>query len=101
MRPRGRPSTPRSGGCGRRCWKGPMSTPGLELDGGERDRLFGLAYRMLGRAADAEDAVQETFLRWAAADHASIENPSAWLTTVCTRVCLDVLRSARAKRERY
>lgn len=78
-----------------------MSTPGPDIGQHERDRLFGLAYRMLGRAADAEDAVQETFLRWAAADHTSIENPAAWLTTVCTRVCLDVLRSARARHETY
>lgn len=72
-----------------------------EDDPGERKRLFRLAYRMLGRAGEAEDAVQETFLRWAAADHAAIENPSAWLTTVCTRVCLDTLRSARWRREHY
>jgi RNA polymerase sigma-70 factor (ECF subfamily) len=72
-----------------------------EVDPGERDRLFRLAYRMLGRAGDAEDAVQETFLRWAAADQETIENPAAWLTTVCTRVCLDTLRSARWQREHY
>ena len=72
-----------------------------DVDPGERDRLFRLAYRMLGRAGEAEDAVQETFLRWAAADQAAIENPSAWLTTVCTRVCLDTLRSARWRREHY
>ncbi len=72
-----------------------------DVDPGERERLFRLAYRMLGRAGEAEDAVQETFLRWAAADQAAIENPSAWLTTVCTRVCLDTLRSARWRREHY
>ena len=72
-----------------------------DLDPGERDRLFRLAYRMLGRAGDAEDAVQETFLRWAAADQDAVENPAAWLTTVCTRVCLDTLRSARWQREQY
>ncbi len=71
------------------------------MEQAERDRLFGLAYRLLGRAGEAEDAVQETFLRWAAADRAAIENPAAWLTTVCTRVSLDVLRSARWRRERY
>ena len=72
-----------------------------EVEQSERDRLFGLAYRLLGRAADAEDAVQETFLRWAAADQQAIANPAAWLTTVCTRVCLDTLKSARWRRERY
>ena len=72
-----------------------------EVDAGERDRLFGLAYRLLGRAADAEDAVQETLLRWAAADQQAIQNPAAWVTTVCTRVCLDILESARWRRERY
>lgn len=68
---------------------------------GERGRLFGLAYRMLGRVTDAEDAVQETFVRWAAADQAAIDNPAGWLTTVCTRICLDVLRSAQHARESY
>ena len=72
-----------------------------DVDPGERDRLFRLAYRMLGRAGEAEDAVQETFLRWAAVDQAAIESSSAWLTTVCTRVCLDTLRSARWRREHY
>ena len=72
-----------------------------DIEQAERDRLFGLAYRLFGRAGEAEDAVQEPFLRWAAADRAAIENAAAWLTTVCTRVCLDVLRSARWQRERY
>ncbi|WP_417316864.1 RNA polymerase sigma factor SigJ [Emcibacter sp.] len=63
--------------------------------------LKGLAYRMLGSMSDAEDAVQETFLKWQKADHAAIENPRAWLTTVCSRHCIDVLRSARRKREDY
>jgi RNA polymerase sigma-70 factor (ECF subfamily) len=72
-----------------------------DVEQAERDRLFGLAYRLLGRAGEAEDAVQETFLRWTAADQATIRNPAAWLTTVCTRVCLDMLRSARWRREAY
>ena len=67
----------------------------------ERPRLFGVAYRLLGTVADAEDAVQETFLRWEQADRAAIENPGGWLTTVLTRFCLDQLRSARARREAY
>jgi RNA polymerase sigma-70 factor, ECF subfamily len=66
-----------------------------------RGRLFGLAYRMLGSVADAEDVVQETFLRWARADRETIDNPAGWLTTVCSRLCLDRLRSARRQREEY
>ena len=67
----------------------------------ERGRLFGIAYRMLGTVADAEDAVQETLVRWQQADRAEIEHPRGWLTTVLTRHCLDQLRSARARRETY
>lgn len=67
----------------------------------ERGRLFGIAYRMLGAVADAEDAVQETLVRWQQADRAGIEHPRGWLTTVLTRHCLDQLRSARARRETY
>jgi RNA polymerase sigma factor (sigma-70 family) len=67
----------------------------------ERRRLFGLAYRLLGSAADAEDVLQDAFLRWAAADHASIAEPAAWLTTAVTNLCLTFLASARQRRERY
>jgi RNA polymerase sigma-70 factor, ECF subfamily len=65
--------------------------------------LFSIAYRMLGSAADAEDAVQETFLRWhrAQADGTEIHTPKGWLTTTISRTCLDQLGSARAKREQY
>ena len=65
-----------------------------ELAGRDGRRLFGVAYRLLGTVADAEDAVQETFLRWEQADQAAIERPRGWLTTVLTRHCLDLLRSA-------
>ncbi|MEE1808225.1 sigma-70 family RNA polymerase sigma factor [Streptomyces sp. BE133] len=65
-----------------------------------RDRLASLAYRLLGSAADAEDAVQDTFLRWQAADRERIEVPEAWLTRVVTNLCLDRLRSAQARHER-
>ncbi|MFF5703830.1 sigma-70 family RNA polymerase sigma factor [Streptomyces sp. NPDC012794] len=65
-----------------------------------RGRLASLAYRLLGSAADAEDAVQDAFLRWQAADRDSIEVPEAWLTKVVTRLCLDRLRSAQARHER-
>jgi RNA polymerase sigma-70 factor (ECF subfamily) len=67
----------------------------------ERPRLVGLAYRMLGSVADAEDVVQEAWLRWNGADRAGIEQPAAWLTTVTTRLTLDRLRQQRRDRERY
>ncbi len=65
-----------------------------------RNRLASLAYRLLGSAADAEDAVQEAFLRWQAADRQRITVPEAWLTKVVTNLCLDRLRSAPVRRER-
>ncbi|NUR95511.1 MAG: RNA polymerase sigma-70 factor [Kribbellaceae bacterium] len=66
-----------------------------------RHRLEAIAYRMLGSAAEAEDAVQETFLRWQAADLERIDVPEAWLTKVLTNLCLNQLTSARARRETY
>jgi RNA polymerase sigma-70 factor (ECF subfamily) len=66
-----------------------------------RRRLLGLAYRMLGSMAEAEDAVQEAYLRWHDADRASVADPRAYLTTTTTRICLDVLKSARVRREEY
>jgi RNA polymerase sigma-70 factor (ECF subfamily) len=66
-----------------------------------RRHLTGLAYRMLGSLAAAEDAVQEAYLRWHAADRAGVANPRAFLSTVVTRLCLDQLKSARAQRESY
>ncbi len=65
-----------------------------------RSHLFGVAYRMLGSRAEAEDAVQEAYLRYASAG-SGVEDPRAWLTTVVARICLDVLRSARVRREAY
>lgn len=67
----------------------------------QRSRLFGLAYRLLGSAAEAEDAVQDAFLRWSRADRAAIEVPAAWLTRVVTNLCLNRLSSAREARECY
>ncbi|MET8943341.1 RNA polymerase sigma-70 factor [Streptomyces sp. NPDC004542] len=66
-----------------------------------RPRLEAVAYRLLGSASEAEDAVQETFLRWQAADAGHIEVPEAWLTKVLTNQCLNQLTSARARRETY
>ena len=67
----------------------------------QRRRLLGLAYRMLGSMAEAEDAVQETYLRWHAADRSRVDEPRAFLMTTITRICLDVLKSARVRREEY
>ena len=66
-----------------------------------RRRLLGLAYRMLGSMAEAEDAVQEAYLRWHDADREAVEEPRAFLITTTTRICLDVLKSARVQREQY
>jgi RNA polymerase sigma-70 factor (ECF subfamily) len=71
---------------------------------GERRQLINLAYRLLGSLAEAEDAVQETYARWYALSQEqrdAIASPGAWLTTAASRVCLNVLNSARARRERY
>ncbi|WP_017240498.1 RNA polymerase sigma factor SigJ [Streptomyces sp. SS] len=66
-----------------------------------RPRLEAIAYRLLGSASEAEDAVQDTYLRWQAADVDLIEVPEAWLTKVLTNLCLNQLTSARARRETY
>jgi len=66
-----------------------------------RPRLLGLSYRMLGSMADAEDAVQDTFLKWQGTDKGSIANREAFLMTVCTNCCLDALKAAHRKRIDY
>lgn len=78
-----------------------LSTHEADLFESYRGRLEAIAYRLLGSAGDAEDAVQETFLRWHAADRTLIETPVAWLTKVLTNLCLNQLTSARARRETY
>lgn len=66
-----------------------------------RRLLEGIAYRMLGTLADAQDVVQDTYLKWSRANSSEIENPRSWLVTVCSRLALDVLKSARVRRETY
>lgn len=67
----------------------------------ERPRLRRIAYRMLGSVAEAEDVVQNAWLRWSSADRPGVREPAAWLTRTVTRLALDVLKSARARRETY
>jgi RNA polymerase sigma factor (sigma-70 family) len=78
--------------------------PGLSVIMNERRQLINLTYRLLGSLAEAEDAVQETYARWYAMSREqqdAIESPGAWLTTVASRICLNLLGSARARRETY
>ena len=78
--------------------------PDLDAVMGERRQLINLTYRLLGSLAEAEDAVQETYARWyamTARQQDAIESPGAWLTTVASRICLNLLGSARARRETY
>ena len=78
--------------------------PSLTVIMSERRQLINVAYRLLGSLADAEDVVQETYARWygmSQQQQEAIESPGAWLTTVASRICLDLLGSARARRESY
>jgi RNA polymerase sigma-70 factor, ECF subfamily len=73
----------------------------IELFQANRPALFGVAYRMLGSATDAEDVVQDAWLRFSSAQPADLRSARAYLTTIVTRLCLDRLKSARANREEY
>jgi RNA polymerase sigma factor (sigma-70 family) len=78
--------------------------PSMHAIMSERHQLLNLAYRLLGSLADAEDVVQETYARWYAMSprqQDAIDSPGAWLTTVASRICLDLLGSARVRRESY
>jgi RNA polymerase sigma-70 factor, ECF subfamily len=75
-------------------------TPEAQFDA-YRPLLFSIAYRMLGSVMDAEDVVQDAYLRWQSAADAAVESPKAYLSTIVTRLCLDHLRSARVQREEY
>jgi RNA polymerase sigma-70 factor (ECF subfamily) len=73
----------------------------VELFDRSRSRLFGIAYRMLGTRDDADDILQEAYIRWHKTDAAEIDTPEAWLVTVVTRLSIDRLRKASAEREVY
>ena len=66
-----------------------------------RSRLVSIAYRMLGSSTDAEDVMQEAWLRWQSADESAVHNPDAWLTATVSRLCLDKLKALRVRREAY
>jgi RNA polymerase sigma-70 factor (ECF subfamily) len=77
------------------------ANPTADVFAAERTRLFGIAYRMLGTRADAEDVLQDAWLRWSEAERGELRSSQAWLTTIVTRLCIDRLRSAKAQREVY
>jgi RNA polymerase sigma-70 factor (TIGR02957 family) len=74
---------------------------GLSAFAEVRPRLFGIAYRVLGSAAEAEDIVQDVWLRWQATDRSVVENPPAFLATTTTRMCINFAQSAQSRRETY
>jgi RNA polymerase sigma-70 factor (ECF subfamily) len=77
------------------------ATTNVEIFAGHRDRLFGIAYRMLGSRADAEDVLQDAWLRWHEQDASQLRSTEAWLTTMVTRLAIDRLRAAKAQRAAY
>jgi RNA polymerase sigma-70 factor (ECF subfamily) len=80
--------------------EGRMTDPSASFEP-HRAYLRGLAYRMLGAVSDADDVVQEAFLRWSQADRGDVDEPKAFLTRIVTRLCIDQLKSARTRREKY
>lgn len=74
---------------------------GLSIFAGVRPRLFGIAYRMLGSAAEAEDIVQDVWLRWQSTNRKAVEDPAAYLATTTTRLCINLAQSAHTRRETY
>ncbi|MCQ4045033.1 RNA polymerase sigma-70 factor [Streptantibioticus rubrisoli] len=89
-----------SPGAGRSCRSAAVADPAAVFER-ERSRLFAVAYRMLGSAAEAEDVVQDAYLRWQGADRGQVAAPGAWLVKTVVNLCLNVLDSARLRRERY
>jgi DNA-directed RNA polymerase specialized sigma24 family protein len=73
----------------------------VQIFSGHRDRLFGIAYRMLGSRADAEDVLQDAWLRWHEQDASELRSTEAWLTTMVTRLAIDKLRAAKTQRATY
>jgi RNA polymerase sigma-70 factor (ECF subfamily) len=92
-----RPTGPRGEGA----LSGKSANPHVAIFEQARPRLLGVAYRILGSRAEAEDAVQDTFLRWMNTDLAAVSSPGAWLTTACTRRSIDMLRAAYRSRVDY
>lgn len=74
---------------------------GLSAFSGVRPRMFGIAYRMLGSAAEADDLVQDVWLRWQSTNRSAVEDPPAYLVTTATRLAINVAQSARSRRETY
>src|SRR5579872_7198332 len=74
---------------------------GLGAFSGVRPRLFGIAYRMLGSAAEAEDLVQDVWIRWQGTDRNAVQDAPAFLSTITTRLAINVLQSALSRREAY
>lgn len=78
-----------------------MQPDGLDAFTAARRRLFGIAYRMLGSAAEAEDVLQEVWLRWQGTDRSAVRDSAAFLATITTRIAMNVAQSARVRREKY
>lgn len=79
----------------------PLPDHGTQTFETHRPRLVRLAYRMLGSVAEAEDVVQDAWLRWQQTDQSKVESAPAFLSRIVTRLCLDVMKSARSRRETY